>query len=711
MRLVQSVRSGELRLEPAGAPTPGPSQVIVRTRSSLISAGTEKSLRSLASKSLLSKARARPDLVRQVVDRAKASGLRSTARAVRSRLSEHMPLGYSAAGVVTVVGEAVSGIRPGRRVATAGAPHADLQTVAGNLVVPLPDAVSFEDGAFATVSSIALNGLRLAETGPGAGLLVVGLGLVGQLTARLAMASGAVVAGVEPEEWKRALAAASGIVVFDADDEGWEGVDSWSRGAGIDAAIVTAATRSSEPLARAAATTRDHGIVVLVGEAGMDLDRRPFYERELTLRVARAYGPGRYDPSYEDLGVDYPRGHVRWTAQRNMEAVLDLLASRRLDISDLVTHRYPFQDALAAYVMLESGEQPYLGILLEYDGEDAQPAGNRRTVSKPSTTVEGRPSTALIGTGRFSREVLVPAAVTAGFEWTRAFSATGSRPAEAALRGIDLAESPEEIMEANDTPVVFVATRHDTHARLTVDALKAGKHVFCEKPLALSDAELTDVRRAYASSPGTLMVGFNRRWSPAIGAARAALRDISPLQIVYRVSAGRLPDGHWLGDRRMGGRMLGEGCHFVDTCSAIVGAAPETVTTVTSGRDELLLDEDFTILLAYPGGSQAAVVFASAASPRVAKERVEVMGGGLSIVIEDFQQLVVDGPKGRDRTRYRPADKGHAAELEVFAEVVQGDRDGGPIAASAFETSAAMLAAVESAMTGSIVRPGASETP
>ncbi len=348
MRLVQSVRNGDLRLQDTPAPTPGPTQVLVRTRASLISAGTEKNLRSLASASLLAKARARPDLVRQVIDRARTSGVKSTVDAVRSRLSAYMPLGYSAAGEVVAVGEAVARLRPGQRVATAGAPHADLQVVAGNLVARVPDAVSFDEAAFATVGSIALNGLRLADVGPGSRVVVVGLGLVGQLITRLASAAGALVAGVEPEEWKREVTEAAGMNAFAADSAGWEAVQAWTDGAGADAVIVSAATKSSEPLSRAAEASRDLGVIVVVGDVGMDLERRPFYERELTLRVARSYGPGRYDPTYEDLGVDYPASHVRWTAQRNMGAFLDLVAGGKIAVKDLITHRYAFTEAPAA---------------------------------------------------------------------------------------------------------------------------------------------------------------------------------------------------------------------------------------------------------------------------------------------------------------------------------------------------------------------------
>ena len=673
MRLVQSVRSGDLRLERTPAPTPGPTQVLVRTRASLISAGTEKSLRSLASASLLAKAKARPDLVRQVIDRARTSGLRSTVEAVRSRLSEDMPLGYSAAGEIVAVGEAVDGFRPGQRVATAGAPHADLQVVPGNLVVTLPDQMSFEDAAFATVGSIALNGLRLAEIGPGSKVIVVGLGLVGQLASRLAVAAGALVAGVEPDAWKRARAEAAGVVVFPADNTGWAAVSSWSGRDGADAALVTAATRSSEPIARSAEAVREKAVVVVVGDVGMELDRRPFYERELTLRVARSYGPGRYDPYYEELGVDYPIGQVRWTAQRNMQAFVELVASGRVVVSDLTTHRYPFIEAPSAYAMLESGDEPYIGIILEYEPENTAPAVVEHDPAPSKRSPTGMES-GLIGAGQFAGRILVPAAARAGFEWRMVCSATGVGAQRVAddLPSARATAHPDDIIADSAIPIVFVASRHDSHAQFVIESLDAGKHVFCEKPLALTEAELVDIEAAWAASAGTLMVGFNRRWSPAVRDAMDLIDGTAPLQIIYRVNAGELPDDHWLLDRRMGGRLLGEACHFVDTCNVIVGSDPNAVSTITSGRGELLLDDNFTLLLGYPDGSQASIVYASTSSTRPGKERIEVLGRAWSIVIEDFGRLRADGPGGTSTERYRPADKGHDRELDVFADVVRG---------------------------------------
>ncbi len=707
MRLVQSVRNGALRFEQSTGPTPTSTQVLVETRASVISGGTEKSIRELASASLVAKARSRPDLVKEVVRRARDQGIRSTAKAVRGRLSEDMPLGYSAAGVVLDVGEAVSRIRSGQRVATAGAPHADFQLAAGNLTVTLPDSVSFDEGSFVTVGSIALNGFRLAEAGPGAKVLVVGLGLVGQLATRIALASGADVAGIDLVPWKREKAQALGTDAFDADTEGWADALGWTGGVGFDAVLVTAASKSSEPMLRAAEVARDQGILVLVGDVGLELDRRPLYEKQLTIRVARSYGPGRYDPTYEDLGVDYPLGSIRWTAQRNMEVVVGLIASQRLLVADLITHRFEFDRALKAYELLEDDAAQWLGIVLDYSPKDWVDESPELHPSPGRTYSESLDGVGLIGAGRFARDVLLPSAAAAGFGgWTAINSAGGSSAASVGKTfGFDrVVPTAAGVIDDPATNTVFVATRHDTHASFAEQALRARKHVFCEKPLATTEEELEAVELAYRGSSGALMVGFNRRWSPAIAETRAILGPgDAPVQILYRVNAGPLPDDHWLNDRRMGGRLIGEGCHFIDTCNAIVGEAPDSVSTITSGRGELILDQNFTVTMGYPSGSQAVIVYASSSSTRPGKERAEILGSGWSVLIEDYATLVAHGPRKKIRRRYRPADKGHRRELEMFAEMISGSGAADSIAESAFLTSRVAFAAIRSAMTGEVV--------
>ncbi len=695
----------------APAPTLQPTQVLVATRASLISSGTERYVRGLASSSLLAKARARPDLVRKVIDRAKTHGLASTFRAVRGQLAEEMPLGYSGAGVVVEVGEMVTGIRPGMRVATAGAGHAELQLVAGQLAAPMPDQLSFDEAAFGAVGSIALHGVRLAGIEPGDRVLVIGLGLVGQITGRLALAAGASVAGIDLDPWRLQVAAGKGVITSGAGEESLDVVNKWSQGVGADRVIVTAASKSSAPMHQAAELARDRGVITLVGDVGLELDRRPLYEKELTLQVARSYGPGRYEPSYESWGVDYPPGQVRWTAGRNVDAVLQLVGDGRLELEDLITHRFPFTEAVDAYQVLSRSDENQLAILLEYEpaAEDESEVITLKTGSPAQRSTGSSGGAGLVGAGKFAANVLVPAAIEAGFtDWTAVASAAGASAERLGReRGFRRAvQSAEAVIDDPDTGVVFVASRHDSHAGYVIRTLEAGKHVFCEKPLAITEEELQEVSAAWRSNPGTLMVGFNRRWSPAVEQICQHFGGRSePVQILYRANAGALPDDHWLKDRRMGGRLIGEACHFVDTCAAIVGSSPTSVYAIGSGRGEAILEEEFTVVLGYSDGSQAIITYTAGGPSSVNKESLEVIGSGRHAMLDDYGSLLLAGRTGSaKKVDYKPPDKGHAAELRVFKHLVEGRSDGAAITEASLATTQATLAAVRSLVTGRAVR-------
>lgn len=660
-QLVQSVRFGELRIVDAPDPVIGPTEVLVATSHSLVSAGTERAVRKLASASLLQKAKARPDLVKQVIKKARAEGIRSTFNTVQSRLDEDMPLGYSASGVVVEVGEYVSGVRPGMRVATGGAGHGDLQVVAGNLTVAVPDEVELSDAAFATIASIALHGLRLAEVGPGGKVCVIGLGLIGQLTVRLALASGLDVVGIDLREWAAQRATDSGALgLVEQDEATTRIVNEWSRGRGVDAVLLTAATPSSKPTRRAAAIARDRASIVVVGDVGMELERTPLYEKELTVRVARSYGPGRYERAYEDWAVDYPIGHVRWTEGRNLEAVLDLLASGRLKVDDLVTHRYDFSRAADAYNLLSEPGAQYLGIQLDYRAlrPTYRPKG-------PSVAVSSGPNDrnlGLIGAGNFARGVLVPAIKESGFGTIRAVASAGGTSAVKLADQVGArAVTTEEILANESIGTVVIATSHDTHAELTIRALEAGKHVFCEKPLAMSTEDIDRVEAAWHASGRRLRVGFNRRHSPMVRSMQEVFGPRGgPLAIGYRVNAGELPEKHWYNDRREGGRLIGEVCHFIDTCNAIIGESPLNVR-VTSNRNEkreALLGHHVGLMLDYPSGSVALIAYASGGHSGTPKERIEVLGRGHTVVIDDFVELTVDGQR-----KSHAQNKGHTEQF------------------------------------------------
>lgn len=665
-----------MRVVDVPRPTIGPTEVLVRTTVSVISAGTERAVTRLAQSSLLAKARARPDLVRQVLAKARTEGIGRAARAVQARLDDDIPLGYSAAGVVVEVGEMVTGISPQELVATGGAGkanHADFQAVPGLLCAVVPDGVGPGDAAFATVGSIALHGCRLADVEAGAKVVVIGLGLMGQLAVRLAQAAGCDVAAVDVSEAAVARARAAGALgLLESGAATTESVLDWSRGRGADAVLVAAATRSSDVVLRAPALCRDRATVVVLGDVGLDLDRRPLYEKELSLRFARSYGPGRYEPSYEAWGVDLPAGLVRWTEGRNLEAVLDLLASGRLVVDDLVTHRFEVGQAAGAYQLIEEAAEPFCAVQLTYPGTAAPDDPIRLKPPARGASPAAGLGVGLIGAGAFARAVLLPAVKDAGFgRLVAVASASGLSARQVAEKaGFEKAVSgAEAVIGDPEVGVVVIATPHASHARLAAAALRAGKHVFCEKPLALDEDELADVADAWRESGTVLFVGFNRRWSAPVGMVADHFRGRQgPLVVTYRVNAGRLPDTHWYHDRTQGGRLLGEVCHFVDTCAAIVGHDAVDVTALGTGVGERLLAEDLVVSLAYPDGSVAAITYASGGPADVDKERIEVLGRGRSATLADFRAVALDGVD----TRFRVQDKGHTRQLVEFRRAVLG---------------------------------------
>jgi predicted dehydrogenase/threonine dehydrogenase-like Zn-dependent dehydrogenase len=686
--VVQPLNGGAVQVLEVPRPAAAPTEVLVRTIASVISPGTERAVTALAQSSLLAKARARPDLVRQVVRKARAEGIVPAVQAVRGRLAEDLPLGYSAAGEVVEVGSAVSGLRAGQLVATGGAGkanHAEFQAVPGLLCAVVPDGVPAQDAAFATVAAIALHGLRLAEAGPGSKVVVIGLGLVGQLAARLAMVSGCDVAGIDPAPHARIVASGSGVLALDElGDATTDQVIAWSRGRGADAVLVCAASPASAPVTRAPALCRDRAAVVIVGDVGLELDRTPFYERELSLRFARSYGPGRYDPSYEAWGVDYPAGQVRWTEGRNFEAVLDLLAAGRLRVSDLVTHRFGIGDAATAYELIERRADPYLAIQLTYQavvGRTGPAAADDRVLFRPPTASPALPApgsspgVGWVGAGRFSTQTLMPAFRRAGFKHFVAVTSASGISARRAAERHRFEKAVSRAFPVIDDPavgVVVIATPHDTHAELATLALKDGRHVWCEKPLALTMDELGEVEAAWQASGRQLMIGFNRRWSPALAAAQRALAHVSgPRFLVYRVAAGPVPDGHWYTDRRQGGRLLGEVCHFVDAAQALIGAdIAETVSVLAGdghGGPGLVPGNDAVVSLRFADGSLATICYGSAL-PTAGKEWIEVTAGKRRLVIDDFRSAKLDGRKlwkGRQ-------DKGHQAAAAAFRKAVTG---------------------------------------
>lgn len=675
-QITQHYRTGELAVKEMPAPALRAGGIVVATRVSLLSAGTEKLMTDLAKASLAGKARARPDLVRQVIDKAKREGIISTIATVRTKLDTPATLGYSCAGRIIEVGTGVSDLKVGDRVACAGAGyanHAEVNYIPKNLAISIPDGVDDEDAAFVTVGAIALQGVRQAEPLIGERIVVIGLGLLGLLTVQLLKANGCRVLGYDPVASKGELARCLGadIAVSEALPEATE---AFTDGYGADVVLVTASTKSNEPVNTAAAICRRKGRVVLVGMVGMDLEREPFYRKELDLRLSMSYGPGRYDPEYEERGHDYPYPYVRWTERRNMQAFLELIAEGRVTPKALVTHCFGIENAEAAYALLE-GREPYIGILLTYPGKDTTPPLRRIEVARVrSTTAPATGGIGFIGAGNFARGVLLPhLKKIGGVSLTGVATATGVSATHAAgTFGFRYAATDHrEILDDPATSIVFIATRHDTHAPLAAEALRAGKHVFVEKPLAVSREQLADVVKAAEESPGLLMVGFNRRFAPMVRRAAEFLAGRSqPLVMLYRVNAGTVPAESWVQGVEGGGRIVGEACHFVDTLSFLAAAEPVAVHALKArGHPDAV-----SIQIAFADGSIGTIVYTSLGDRAFPKEYIEVFGAGRVVTIDDFRRAVFVKEGKRTRMKTLRQDKGFAEELRQFLSAVRGDQ-------------------------------------
>jgi predicted dehydrogenase len=659
---------GAPRVEDVPRPAARPGHVLVRTQVSLLSAGTERAAVAFAGMSLVGKAARRPDLVRQVMDKVRRDGLWETQRAVRSRLSVAEPLGYSAAGAVEQDG---TGLYPaGTLVACAGgghAAHAEMNVVPRNLVAAVPPGVSAEDAAFATVGSVALHAVRLTRCGLGDHVAVLGLGLLGQLTAQLLRAAGCTVFGLDPQRARADLAASFACHHVATDSQAFQRlVHERTDDRGVDAVVIAASAPDSGPVTAATAIAGGRARIVVLGDTQLHLDRRSFYEKELRLVVSRSYGPGRYDRDYEERGIDYPYEYVRWTLGRNLKAFLGLVPQLRLGA--LVTHRFEIADAGRAYELLLGAGGAALGILLRYPetGETApQTVRLASTGGEPAAT----PGVSVIGAGTYARATLLPALEKlSDIRRVSLVTSKGLSAWDAGRRfGFMTCSTDPEAALGPDTALVVVATRHGSHAALVRDCLARGKAVFCEKPLCVTEDELDAVVAAYRQARRPFVtVGYNRRFAPLVVRLRERLADVGrPLVLSYRVNAGPVPRESWLRDgAEGGGRLIGEACHFVDLLGHLVGAQPRRVHAVRPGRAGESADpETFTALLELGDGSVATLVYSADGDPAHPKERLEVVGGGAVAVLDDFRELVVTHRGRRERTRGWGRDKGHAAEL------------------------------------------------
>jgi predicted dehydrogenase len=679
--VLQNMKTGKLEVQEVPAPAARPEGLLVAVDRSLISLGTERAIIALAKKGPLGKARQRPDLVRKVLNKAKQEGLWNTYKVVQNLLESPIPLGYSCSGEVLEAGRMAAGFEPGQRVACAGlnfANHAEVDYVPRNLAVPVPDGVSHDEACFVTLGAIAMQGLRLAKLELGDRVVVLGLGLVGQLAAQLARCDGATVLASDIDPTKLELATRLGAHHTAGGGEDLvRAVESLTQGHGADAVLVCAATKSSAIMQAAAEISRLKGRVVIVGDVGLELERRPFFEKEIDLVISRSYGPGRYDPAYETHGTDYPLPYVRWTEQRNMSSFLELIAQGQLQVKPLVTHHFPIDDAEQAYdIVTGKVKEPAIAIVLNYDGKP-EAATKRLRLETRGGPVQPAVRFGVIGAGQFAKGVLLPAFRAAGKASFRAFctsSGLTSRNVAERYKAEYCTGEPSEVLQDPDVDALILATRHDQHAELTSEALKQGKAVFVEKPLTIDEpslAAMVDTLRALDNP--RLMVGYNRRFSPlAVRCKEFFAGRQEPLFVSYRVNAGQLPAESWHNDPvQGGGRIIGEVCHFVDMIQYLTGAAPARVHAewvgATGGANP---DPGVTVTLRMEDGSVGTIHYMTNGDPSVSKEYMEAFAGQRTAILDNYRSLAMHRGNKRKVKRLMNQAKGHAEEAKAFVEAM-----------------------------------------
>ena len=709
-QVTQILRTGEINIADVPVPTLQDSFVLVRNTASVISAGTEKTKIDMGKKNLMQKAKARPDLVKQVVNKLRTEGIGKTLQTVNTRLNAPSPLGYSSAGEVVAVGGLVEGIKPGDRVACGGAGyanHADLVSVPKNLIVKIPAGVSDEEAAFTTLGSIALQGVRLTEPKLGETFLVLGLGLLGQITVQLLRANGCHVIGTDLDPELVKLSEKFGATGIQPGSDITNVCNELTAGYGVDGVLVCAGTSSNQPIELCGEVTREKGRVVVVGAVRIDIPREDYFKKEINVVISRSYGPGRYDPVYEEGGNDYPLGYVRFTEQRNMQTFLELLAQKKLDIQTLITHRFPLEQAGEAYALIEGQKkEPYLGILLDYSTREA----DRKATQEPSLFTPGsspvdknKLGLSFYGAGNYATATLLPILENEPDAEFRGLVTASGRTARGVADqfGFSFCAGNYSDVLGEDTDAVLVTTRHDTHAKAVIDGLRSGKHIYVEKPLGLTVQELSEVHQAYLEAEGRqLMVGFNRRFAPLTSTLKAHFNDVkSPLVINIRTNAGFIPVNHWIQDPKLGGgRMIGEGCHFIDLASALADSLPVSVYAIGSAKSgkSAMLNDNIVVSLTFANGSIATITYTADGSKAMEKEYVEVFGGGRSAIIHDFKHAALfSGDMDKSHKKLTAQDKGQKAMLQSW---LAGLKSGQPCVSyeSLMASSLATVLAVES---------------
>jgi predicted dehydrogenase len=686
-QILQNLKNGATELAEVPLPQVSRRQLLIHTRHSLVSAGTERMLVEFGKANILGKVRQQPDKVRMVLEKMQTDGVGATLEAVQSKLDQPLALGYCNVGAVVEAGKDVSGFSKGDRVVSNGA-HAEYVAVPGNLCARVPDTVSGEQAAFTVLAAIGLQGIRLVNPTLGECVAVTGLGLIGLLTVQMLHAQGCRVLGIDLDPVRLKLARQFGAEVVNpaAGEDVLDAAQRFSRGRGVDAVIITASTKSSEPVHQAAQMCRQRGRIVLVGVTGLELSRADFYEKELSFQVSCSYGPGRYDPTYEEDGQDYPIGFVRWTEQRNFEAVLDLMAAGFLDVGPLISHRFPLEEAVEAYDLLGSGERS-LGILLEYP-LDVTDAPVRRVslraegVTSSSSVAPTSASVGFLGAGNYAGRVLIPAFREAGAQLHTVVSSGGVTAMHYGRKnGFREACTDSSAMLAESAiDTVVIATRHNAHARQVLDALRASKHVFCEKPLCLTLDELDEIEtEARLRTTQQLMVGFNRRFSSLVQSMVGLLEPIqAPKHFIMTVNAGDIPPDHWTQDSAVGGgRLIGEGCHFIDLLRHLAASPIRDFTVTSLGRHPAMAvtNDKITVTLRFEDGSVGNVHYLANGHKGFPKERLEVFCVGRVLQLDNFRVLRGWGWPGFSRQRLWRQDKGQKACAAAF---IAGIREGTP---------------------------------
>ncbi len=670
-QLTQILKDGSMAIREVPLPALQPGWILVRNHFSAISAGTEGKTVKDARLGYIRKAQARQAEVKKVLQAIRTYGLRSTYQMVMNRLETPVPLGYSSAGEVIEVASDVLEFKTGDRVACGGATscHAEVIAVPVNLAVKLPDSISMDEAAFITIGSIALQGIRQASLQLGETCVVIGLGLIGQITMQLLRASGIYPLGIDirtdaVEQCNRLM---PHTALLRTDESLVNKVLQYTSGFGCDAVIITASSSSDDPINLAGELCRQKGRVIVVGAVNTGFDRKNYYRKELDLRMSCSYGPGRYDDDYELRGIDYPVGYVRWTENRNMQAFARLLAEKSIDLKSLITHRIKFENAPQAYQMILEGKEKYMGIVLEYDV--------KRKVKHVISMAEhrGAPSpvkAGVIGAGSFAQNFLLPA-LKGMVSFKSVVTARPNHAYHIATRYGFARACPQASDVWNDPELntVFIVTRHNTHAPYVLSSLSAGKHVYVEKPLCLNEQELEQIRQQYSQSPGLLLVGFNRRFAPMIEKVKSSLSRKQPLALLYRINANKVEPDHWIHDPEIGGgRIIGEVCHFIDLCCYLAGSSIRSLSACAL-NDPYHLHDTVTINLQFNNHSIASISYFSTGNDELGKEYLEVYGDGKVAVLDDFRQLTLYGPK--KKTIKGKQDKGHQMQIRQFVRAIE----------------------------------------